>query len=48
MKAVENAEEPACAAQVATEELNETAEIDAAREPMRAKVEDAEEPREAA
>ena len=48
MKAIENAEEPDCAAQVATEELNETAEIDAAREPMMAKVEDAEEPREAA
>ena len=30
VKAIENAEEPDCAAQVATEELNETAEIDVA------------------
>ena len=46
--AFENAEEPDCAAQVVTEELTETAEIDAAQEPMMEKAEDAEEPREAA
>ena len=48
MTDIENAEEPDCAAQVATEELNETVDIDAAQEPMMAKAEDAEEPREAA